>query len=383
MEYVIYYHPYMEVEMPVPLFRSVSKSLLIACVFLPGVAPLWAAGVSQAVSVPLHTVAQGSVGAGFELDGVIQPVKQSTVSAQTAGRIVSLLVKTGDAVHAGQLLATIDEREAQVGWQRSQAQLAQAQADLRVAQANVLRNRDLQSKGFVSQAALDVAESQLQGAQAGRDQAQAGVQQAALAQGYSRVLAPYDGRVLDTEAQVGDLAVPGKPLLTVYAPLPLRVVVQVPGSRSQLIGPTDQIELRLPGAVGSAGGANWVQPVARTTLPSADPVAQTVEWRLDLSAQAAQGLVPGQQMAVRFASSQSVAASGARLLIPAATVLRRGELNAVYVAGDKGFALRAVRLGGDHGARGIEVLAGLKAGERIALDPIKAGLTGAVPTATR
>lgn len=366
--------------MPVPLFRSVGKSVLIACVSMLGVAPLWAAGVSEAVSVPLHTVAQGSVGAGFELDGVIQPVKQSTVSAQTAGRIVSLQVKAGDSVRAGQLLATIDEREAVVGWQRSQAQLAQAQADLRVAQANVLRNRDLQSKGFVSQAALDVAESQLQGAQAGRDQAQAGVHQAALAQGYSRVLAPYDGRVLDTEAQVGDLAVPGKPLLTVYAPLPLRVVVQVPGSRSQLIGPTDQIELRLPGV---AGGGNWVQPVARTTLPSADPVAQTVEWRLDLSAQAAQGLVPGQQMAVRFASGQSAAASGARLLIPAATVLRRGELNAVYVAGDKGFALRAVRLGADHGARGIEVLAGLKAGERIALDPIKAGLTGAVPAATR
>lgn len=366
--------------MPFPFSSCRSKSLLIVGMSLLGMVPLWANDAVQPVSVPLHTVAPGAVGAGFELDGAIQPVKQSTVSAQAAGRIVSLLVKAGDLVRAGQLLATIDEREAVVGRQRSQAQLAQAQADLRVAQANVQRTRDLQSKGFVSQAALDVAESQLQGAQAGRDQAQAGVQQAALAQGYSRVLAPYDGRVLDTEAQVGDLAVPGKPLLTVYAPLPLRVVVQVPGSRSQLIDPTDQIELRLPSV---AGGAKWVQPVARTTLPSADPVAQTVEWRLDLSAQAAQGLVPGQQTTVRFASSQGVAASGARLMIPAAAVLRRGELNAVYVAVGKGFALRAVRLGADHGARGVEVLAGLKAGEHIALDPIKAGLTGAVPAATR
>ncbi len=366
--------------MPFPFFRGVGKSLLIGGMSMLGVAPLWAADALQTVSVPLHTVTQGSVGAGFELDGAIEPVKQSTVSAQAAGRIVSLLVKAGDSVRAGQLLATIDEREAVVGRQRSQAQLAQAQADLRVAQANLQRTRDLRSNGFVSQAALDMAESQLQGAQAGHDQAQAGVQQAALAQGYSRVLAPYEGRVLGTEAQVGDLAVPGKPLLTVYAPLPLRVVVQVPGSRSQLVGPTDQIELRLPSA---GGGANWVQPVARTTLPSADPVAQTVEWRLDLSAQAAQGLVPGQQTTVRFASSQGVVAGGARLMIPVATVLRRGELNAVYVAAGKGFALRAVRLGADHGARGIEVLAGLKAGEHIALDPIKAGLSGAVPAAIR
>ena len=67
-----------------------------------------------------------------------------------------------------------------------------------------------------------------------------------------------------------------------------------------------------------------------------------------------------------------------RTVVPAAAVLRRGELTAVYVAGDKGFVLRAVRLGADHGADGVEVLAGLSAGDRVALDPVKAGLAGAV-----
>ena len=298
------------------------------------------------------------MGAGFELDGVVQPVKQSTVSAQAAGRMVALLVTAGDTVRAGQLLATIDEREAVLGSQRSQAQLAQAQADWRVAQANLARHRDLQAKGFVSQAALDAAESQLQGAQAGRDQAQAGVLQAALARGYSRVLAPYDGRVLDTEAQVGDLAVPGKPLLTVYAPLPMRVVVQVPESRSRMIGPADRVELRLAG-----------QPAP-------------VEWRLDLPTPAAQGLVPGQAITVRFASARPVSAA-ARVAIPAQAVLRRGELTAVYVASERGFLLRAVRLGAEHAGNGVEVLAGLRAGERIALDPVKAGLAGARATTAR
>lgn len=365
--------------MPVSRFRAVRMSVVVGSVAFLGAASAWGAGPTSGALVPVFAVQPGVVGAAFELDGVIQPVKQSTVSAQTAGRIVSLLVKAGDTVRAGQLLATIDEREALVGAQRSQAQLAQAQADWRVAQANVARNRELQAKGFVSQAALDVAESQLQGAQAGRDQAQAGMQQAALARGYSRVLAPYDGRVLDTDAQVGDLAVPGKPLLTVYAPLPLRVVVQVPGSRSQRIGPSDQIEVWL---AGQSGQGSWVQPTTRTALPATDPVAQTVEWRLDLSTQAAQGLVPGQQIAVRFASAQPAAGS-ARLLVPAAAVLRRGELTAVYVASDRGFLLRAVRLGADHAGTGVEVVAGLKAGERIALDPVKAGLAGASAAAAR
>lgn len=359
--------------MPVSLSRAVWMSAVVGWGAVLGAASVQAAAPAGSTPVPVHTVQQGAVGVGFELDGVIQPVKQSTVSAQTAGRIVSLLVKAGDTVRAGQLLATIDEREALVGAQRSQAQLAQAQADWHVAQTNLTRNRELQAKGFVSQAALDMAQAQFQGAQAGRDQAQAGMQQAALARGYSRVLAPYDGRVLDTDVQVGDLAVPGKPLLTVYAPLPLRVVVQVPGSRSQRIGPSDRIEVRL---TGQSGLGDWVQPTARTALPSTDPVAQTVEWRLDLSTQAAQGLVPGQQTAVRFVSAQP-AAGPARLMIPVAAVLRRGELTAVYVASERGFLLRAVRLGADHADSGVEVLAGLKVGERVALDPVRAGLAEA------
>ena len=75
-------------------------------------------------------------------------------------------------MRAGQLLATIDDRETQTGVQRSQAQVAQADAELRNAQANAERTRELQAKGFVSKAALDTAEPQFKAAQAGRDAGQ-------------------------------------------------------------------------------------------------------------------------------------------------------------------------------------------------------------------
>jgi hypothetical protein len=68
-------------------------------------------------------------------------------------------------------------------------------------------------------------------------------------------------------------------------------------------------------------------------------------------------------------------------LAPAGSVLRRGELTAVYVVSGKGFALRTVRLGASHGTQGVEILAGLAEGERIALDPVQAGLAQAVPAA--
>jgi RND family efflux transporter MFP subunit len=340
-----------------------------------GVLVMSVAAAQGTIQVPTVLVLAKSVGTGFELDGVIQPVKQSTISAQTSGRIATLTVRAGDKVGAGQLLATIDDREAQAGVQRSQAQVAQAQAELRNAQANFDRTRDLQTKGFVSAAALDTAESQLKGALAGRDQAGAGARQSALERGFTRVTAPYEGWVLQTHVAAGDLAVPGKPLLTLYAPLPIRAVVQVPVSRSGVARAAGAVEVLMQNG---GGGARWIRPVANSTVPTADPVSQTIEWRLELPAEAAKTLLPGQQVRVRFTGGQAD-----RTVVPGSAVLRRGELTAVYVVSGKGFALKAVRLGVDHGADGIEVVAGLTGGDRVALDPVKAGLAGAQPAAVK
>lgn len=330
------------------------------------------AALAQTPLVPTAVLQMKVVGAAYELDGTVQPVKQSTVSAQASGRIATLLVKTGDKVRAGQVLATIDDREAQVGVQKSQAQMNQAEAELRNVKANLERTKDLQGKGFVSKAALDVADAQYQSGVAARDQAVAAAKQSSISQGFTKVSAPYDGWVLQTHAEAGDLAVPGKPIVTVYAPQPLRAVVQVPGSRAQTARSASQTLVQIEDAQGQP---QWIAPVARSVVPSADPVSQTMEWRLELPAKDSANLVPGQQVTVRFAQAQSGAAS--KLLLPQGAVVRRGELTAVYVAIGGGFSLRAVRLGAQQGADGVEVLAGVVAGEVVALDPIRAGFAHA------
>ena len=334
--------------------------------------------VAQSVVVPTITVQTSQMGAAYELDGLIEPVKQSTVSAQASGRVTAMKVKAGDPVRKGQLLATIDDQEASVGLQRSQAQINQADAELRNAQAQWERTKDLQSKGFLSKAALDMADAQLQSAQAQRDQASAVGQQSSLAQGFTKVLAPFDGYVLQTLAEAGDLAVPGKPLLTLYAPLPLRVVVQVPASRAQLARTATAVQVRVAPDAGSS--AAWITPTAKTMVPSSDPVSQTSEWRLDLPAPSSANLLPGQQTRVRFTLAQTGTSSNtsAALSVPEAAIVRRGELTAVYVVAGNTFALRAVRTGGSN-AQGVEVLAGLRTGERVALDPIRSGMANAVP----
>lgn len=325
--------------------------------------------------VPVLTVGAQAVGAGLEMDGSLQAVRQSTLSAQASGRIAQLNVKAGDQVKAGQVLAVIDDRATQAGVAQAQAGVAQAEAALSNAKASFERTRDLRAQGFVAQAALDTAQSQLKGAQAGVAAARAGQTQSALAQGFTRLTAPYDGWVLQTHAEAGSLAMPGSPVLTVYAPQPIRAVVYVPASQQGAAQQAQRVEVRLPGSDA------WVQPVTATGLPAADPVSQTVEWRLDLSAADGASQVPGRQVRVRFVG----ATAQQRLVVPESALVRRGELTAVYVVTARGegqaagFSLRAVRTGAGHGAAGLEVIAGLKAGDRVALDPVRAGLAGARP----
>ena len=332
------------------------------------------------VSVPVMAVGSQAVAASLTLDATVQAVRQTTLAAQASGRVAQLLVKAGDRVKAGQLLAVIDDRVTQAGVAQAGAGVAQAQAQLANAQAEFERARDLRSKGFVAQAVLDGAEAQLRATQAGLKAAQAGQTQSAVAQGFTRLTAPYDGWVQQTHVELGSLAMPGSPVVSVYAPQPLRAVAFVPASQHAAAQQAAGVQVLLP--AGAQGAARWVQPVAKSVVPVADAVSQTVEWRLDMAAADTSDLVPGRQVQVRLAGLPAASAGGQRLLVPNSAVLRRGELTAVYVASAEGpFQLRAVRLG-ERGSLGgqpaVAVVAGLKAGERVALDPVRAGLAGAV-----
>lgn len=339
----------------------------------------WAAPAdpTAALSVPTVVVGQAASVGRFEIEGSLQAQQQATVAAQTQGRVLALAVKLGDRVKAGQVLARIDSREQQAGVAGSEAAMAQAQAALVQAEQQAARTRELRTQGFVSAAALDDALARLKVAQGALQQAQAGRNQALLSQGFATVTAPFDGVVLATLVDAGDMATPGRPLVTLYAPGRLRAVVQVPASRSAAARAA-QVELVLP-------DGRRLTPVQRTEAPGSDALSQTVEWRLDLPPAAASvgastgtGLLPGQPVQVSFTGVTAQAAAGGAPSIPAGSVLQRGELTAVYAAQGNRFVLKAVRLGPAQGGS-VPVLAGLKAGERIAADPVRASLAGAVP----
>jgi RND family efflux transporter MFP subunit len=300
----------------------------------------------------------------YVAEGSVEAVRQSVVSPQVAGRITQLSVKAGDMVQKGQLLVRIDAQAAAQQANASQAQVESAQAQLNVATREFERQQQLFRKQYISQAALDQAEAQFKATAAAvrGSVAQAGA--ASTQTSFFTIVAPFSGMVAEVPSELGDMAMPGKPLLTVFDPSAMRVVANLPQSKLAQLQSKNEVRLEISGL---PEGQRSVVAKTTTVLPTADPSTHTVQVRLGLPATVTKAL-PGMFARAYFAMQGD---ARSRLVIPTKAVIQRTELEAVYVV-DKGRALlRQVRLGKVMGDT-VEVLSGLTAGENVALDPVAA-----------
>ena len=343
-----------------------SKTRLLAAAALSCCLGFSAAGAAERtalVTVPVK--ASGSaVAASASFDGVVEAVRQTVVSAQVAGAIVALNVKAGDAVKAGQVLLRIDARAASEGAAASAAQVEAARASMNVAAKDYERQKQLFQKQYISQSGLDRAQAQLEATQAQVRalQAQSG---AAIAQsGFFVVTAPYAGIVSEVPVALGDMAMPGRPLFTLYDPAALRVTVSLPQSVVTGIADSSGVHLEIPGMVAPSG---LFKPGQIQVLPTVDAATHTVQVRLALPP-SLMGARPG-----IFARAWLPAVAGAsadvKLFIPTSAVVHRSEMTGIYVLDRKGQALlRQVRLGQMQGGE-VEVLSGVQPGEQVAVNP--------------
>jgi membrane fusion protein, multidrug efflux system len=302
----------------------------------------------------------------YTAEAVIEAVHQSTVSAQIAGRIVELRFDVGDYVKKGEVIVRIDERTATQALAASEAQVREADAAARNARVNLERSRQLLAQKFVSQAVVDKAEADAKQAQARLSAMLAGAGQAATERSFATIVAPYSGVVSARHVELGEMAVPGKPLMTGFDPASLRAVANVPQAQVAAIQSSGKARIELP----SLG--RWIDARQVTVVPSADPRTHTTRVRLELP-EDLRGVYPGV-----FARAHFTVGRAPRLLAPRVAVFQRSELTGMYVLDDKGVPrLRQVRLGTAGNEGSVEVLAGLRPGERVALEPVKAGMSGA------
>jgi RND family efflux transporter MFP subunit len=306
----------------------------------------------------------------YSAEAVVEAVRQSTVSAQMTGRIVDIRFDVGDYVKKGEVIVRIDERAATQAVAASQAEVQEAEAAMRNARATFERSRQLFAQRFISQAALDKAEADYKSAQARVTGLLAGAGRAATERSFATVVAPYSGVVSARHIELGEMATPGKPLMTGFDPATLRVAATVPQTQVAAIRAVGKARVEIP----SLG--KWIDVKQMTIVPAADPRTHTTRIRLELP-EDARGVYPGV-----FARAHFVTGKAPRLLAPREAVVRRSEVTAVYVVDEKGRPqLRQVRLGGASDEQSIEILSGLKPGERVALDPVKAGMAAGTAAA--
>ena len=311
-------------------------------------------------SVPAQSASRMD-SSGF--DGTVEAVRQTVIAAQVSGAIVQLDARVGERVKAGQQLLRIDTRAADQNAAASEAQVQAARAALDVARKEFGRQQQLFQNQFISQAALDRAESEFKATQAqvNVQLAQAGA--ARTQSGLHLVRAPYDGVVAEVLVALGDMAMPGRPLVTVYDPSALRVSAAVPQTVASRMTAGQLPRAELPGL---PPASQWLTPTRMQLLPTVDASTHTVQLRADLPA-GLSGVTPG--MFARLWLPMAATSASSALTVPTQAIVRRAEMVGLYVLDPAGKPLlRQVRLGRTEGDR-VEVLSGLMPGERVATDP--------------
>jgi RND family efflux transporter MFP subunit len=328
--------------------------------WLPGIFLLLNLSMAQALDT--SPVVRQTAVRYFNLDGVVEAINRTTVSAQTRGEIQQILFDVDDYVDKGSVILSLKNTEQQAHVKKAEAAIQEARALNLKAQQEYARIKTIYEKKVVAKSKLDEARAQLYTSKARLDGALAGLTQAQEQLSYTQVLAPYSGIVIQRYVEHGEVVQPGMPLMTGVSLEHLRVNVDVPQSLINKLRQFGKAAIVLP-ETGQIVNAQKI-----TIFPFADPSTNTFKVRLDLPAGTKQ-LFPGMYVKVSLVTGEKQ-----QLMVPARAVVYRSEVTAIYVMAEDGrITFRQIRSGGTNGEDTIIILAGLDEGEQVALDPIAAG----------
>jgi RND family efflux transporter MFP subunit len=334
-------------SMHIRYFAVASTGLLAIAACSPS-EPKTADAAPMRMAGTVYTIKDTTVQTEFAADGVAEPLRQATLSTKLMGTVLSVSVKEGDAVSAGQPLVRIDARDLSAKQAQVAASIADAQAMRSDAATQAGRMRALYADSAATRAQLDAAETGLARANAGVNAAQASAAEVTAMTAYSVVRAPFAGIVTNRFVDPGAFAAPGAPLITVQDGTQLRISASATPDMAQKVHRGQMLNATVEGT----------STMARVegVVPSTSGNMYTIN---AIVANQRGTILPGSTATLSLPQGPRTA-----LLVPSSSVSRSGDLTGVTVRAPDGDQTRWVRLGRTQGNM-VEVNSGLHAGDQI------------------
>jgi HlyD family secretion protein len=349
----------------------------------------WRVVLNRSVEVEVATVSLVYPSQTFSLlnaSGYVVAQRKAAVASKATGRLEWLGVEEGSVVKAGQLLARLENRDVAAGKDQAAANLATARTSLEQARVeqkdaarNLARSKELIGQGIISQSDYDTAQARYDrdvaataGAHTAINSAQAALSGAAVAVDYTLIRAPFDGVVLTKNADVGDIVSPlaaaanAKAAVVTLADMgSLEVEADVSESNLSKVRVGQPCEILL-----DALPESRFRGELHTIVPTADRSKGSVMVKVRFLDRDKR-ILPEMSAKVAFLERPVGAGeSKPRITLPPSAIVQRDGKSVVFVVrGDK--AVQTPVTTGPRIGDLVEVVSGVKAGERVAIKPLE------------
>ncbi|PQJ69063.1 efflux RND transporter periplasmic adaptor subunit [Polaribacter butkevichii] len=309
---------------------------------------------TPAIKVAVSKVAINNNSPFLSASGKIQATNSADLSTRMMGYVKNVHVNVGDKVRKGQLLVSINNTDLQAKKGQVNAGITQAKTAFTNAEKNYNRFKNLYESKSVTQKEMDDMTANYQMAKAGLEAANQMKNEINAQFAYSNITAPFSGVITSKNIEIGDMANPGMPLISLEAPGEFEVIAMVPETEISQIkkGTTVNVLVKSMDKI-LKGNVTEVSISAKNTGGQ-----YLVKINLEKTAVP---ILSGMFATVQFPVERKT--TSALVLIPTQVIIEKGQLSGVYTVSESNTALlRWLRLGRKFGDK-VEVLSGLNADE--------------------
>lgn len=340
------------------LYYGLTASVAAICI-IGGV--LWIKNIHatpESTDIPLVRTAKINLAADtvriYTYSGEVRGRYESQLAFQVGGKIVKRNIDLGKRVRAGEALMRLDPKDIQQTVNISSAQVYSAESQLKLAELNLARYRQLYEQNAVSRMQYEQYQNAYDAALATVRQASAQHAQGANQLDYSTLYADSDGVIASIDAEAGQVVGAGQSVVTLVRDDELEVEINVPENRIDEVRKLGQIQVAfwaLPDVV--------VEGKIREVSPIADKVTRTYKVRISLL-----NVPPEIKLGMTARVTVSVVSQQTAIYLPLSSIYQEKNNPAVWVVNSDVVNLRPVTLG-SFGDTKIQVLAGLNPGDLV------------------